>query len=75
MRTINLHLSRIPDNREREAINYLTLWAIPSFPVVDIYHDGDRDFLAVYTDPQDAKQKYVIGAVWSDTTKSFSFHS
>ena len=75
MRTINLHLSRIPDNREREAINYLTLWAIPSYPVADIYHDGDRDFLGVYSDPENPKQKYVIGAVWHDDTKSFSFHS
>lgn len=76
MRTINLHLTVIPAVRDAQAaINYLTLWAIPSYPVVDIYHDGDRDFLAVYSDPQDAKQKYVIGAIWHDDTKSFSFHS
>ena len=75
MRTINLHLSRIPDNREQAAINYLSLWCIPSYPVVDIYHDGDRDFLAVYREPGDDTQRYVIGAVWHDDTKSFSFHS
>ena len=75
MRTINLHLSRIPDDREREAIGYLSLWGIPSYPVADIYHDGDRDFLGVYTDPARPDRQYVIGAIWHDDTKTFSFHS
>jgi hypothetical protein len=75
MRTINLNLSRIPDNREREAINYLTLWSIPFYPVVDVHHDGDRDFLAVYSDPANSGRRYVIGAVWSSDTQAYSFHS
>jgi hypothetical protein len=75
MRTINLNLSRIPDNREREAINYLTLWSIPSFPVVNIYHDGDRDFVAVYTDPANSGRRYVIGAIWRSDESRYTFHS
>lgn len=76
MRTINLNINRIPDDKGRAAVQHLSLWAIPSYPVVDIYHDGgDRDFIAVYTDPANPDRRYVIGAVWSDDESRYSFHS
>lgn len=75
MRTINLHLNRIPDDKGRAAVQHLSLWAIPAYPVVDIYHDGDHDFVAVYGDPENPDRQYVIGAVRSSTTQSYSFHS
>ena len=75
MRTINLHLNRIPDDKGRAAVQHLSLWAIPAYPVVDVHHDGDRDFVAVYGDPANLDRRYVIGAVWSDSTQSYSFHS
>lgn len=78
MRTINLHLTDLPDvdtSAVRTAIGYLSLWAFPSFPVVDIHHDSGRDFFAVYTDPANSGRRYVIGAVWSSDTQAYSFHS
>lgn len=79
MRTIRLNLNRIPDDKGRGAINHLSLWAIPAYPEVDIYHDichdGDRNFVAVYSDPANPDHRYVIGAVWSDSAESYSFHS
>jgi hypothetical protein len=50
-------------------------WGIPFYPVVDIHHDGDRDLLAVYSDPANSDRRYVIGAVWSSDTQAYSFHS
>jgi hypothetical protein len=78
MRTINLHLTDLPDTDVREvrvAIGYLSFWAFPSFPVVDIHPDGDTDFFAVYSDPAHPDRRYVIGAVWYGDESRYSFHS
>ena len=78
MRTINLHLADLPytDVREvRVAIGYLSSWAFPSYPVVDIHPDGDTDFFAVYSDPAHPDRRYVIGAVWYGDEGRYSFHS
>ena len=84
MRTINLlidsdDMAEVMDAvhalQLKQAIGYLSLWGFPSFPVVDIHPDGKTDLLAVYTDPARPDRRYVIGAVWSDSTKSYSFHS
>ena len=84
MRTINLlidsddmaeAMDAVHALQLKQAIGYLVSWGIDGYSVVDIRRDGKTDLLAVYTDPANSDRRFVIGAVWSDSTKSYSFHS
>lgn len=62
------------DNREyRAAIGYLSTWNL-SYEKVTIYARDELDMVAVYRSNVTDKQ-YVIGAVWNQETKRYSFHS
>ena len=85
MRTINLlidsdDMAEVMDAvhalQLKQAIGYLVSWGIDGYSVVDIRRDGKTDLLAVYYNLRTpADRRFVIGAVWSDSTKSYSFHS
>lgn len=78
MRTIRLNFDADAVERlanVKSAIARLALWAFNTYPVVEIHRDGGTDLIAVYSDPSNLDRRYVIGAVWSDSTKSYSFHS
>ena len=55
----------------QSAIGYLSTWNL-SYPICNIYTDGDTDFTAVYLDDTGTRQ-YVIGAVWHG--EHYGFHS
>jgi hypothetical protein len=59
-----------------KALGYLSTWNF-NYPRVEIYPIFDRDappeLVACYGDPEGAKRRYVIGAVWHGD--HFGFHS
>jgi len=58
----------------RQALGYLTSWALDAYDEVNIFPDGSNDLIAVYTQ-SGTENKYVIGAVMDPQTGKYSFHS
>lgn len=62
-----------------EAVGYLSTWNIDGYPFVRIMFDARHcEFIATYWSdkPEDGKRPdYVIGAIWREESKRFSFHS
>jgi len=59
----------------RQALGYLTSWALDAYDEVNIFPDGSNDLIAVYTDTRRPNIRYVIGAVMDPQTGKYSFHS
>jgi hypothetical protein len=84
MRTIELHLDE-DDLRQRRnatmpgafdaALARLTTWGLGAYDSVRILRDGsDTDLIAVYTG-SGGTSRFVLGAVYSKDTGTYSFHS
>jgi hypothetical protein len=83
-RTVTIHLNEIiPAHGEQcKAIGYLSTWALPTYPTVDIYPDGpakegrEQDMVAVYSVEQTEgkHRQFVMGAICGADSK-YSFHS
>jgi len=64
-----------------DALAYLTQWALFAYDTVSIsWNPRDKEFLAIYTQECDtetsvAKQSFVIGGVWHEQDRRYSFHS
>lgn len=56
------------------AIGRLSMWSLESFPKCIISNDGLTDLVAVYLNEEDRK-RFVIGAIWRDKEKQYTFHS
>ncbi len=83
MREISINLDCGQFTKEmRDAIGYLSMWAFDMYDKVVIYRDhgndegGDKypDLIAYYQNTT-TWSKYVIGAVWNESTQQYSFHS
>ena len=60
LRTIEFRFD-VPDvdpQQFRNAIAYLTLWALDRYDTVRIYNDGAFDLVAVYTNPDNQPTLY-----------------
>lgn len=58
------------------ALYYFTWWGSEGYPTVDIHISAkEREIVATFRRADPDAQPYVIGGVWSEGTKSFSFHS
>lgn len=55
------------------AIGYLSTWNL-TFPLVNIYGDGQTDLVAVYLNA-DGSRGYTIGAVFGSHCGKYGFHS
>jgi hypothetical protein len=86
MRTVKLHidneqlteLMKLIDVKHsviHAVFGRLSMWGFGSYPVVDIYHDGDADFVAVYREETGSPPRFTIGAVWHKEDKEYGFHS
>ena len=59
-----------------KAIGYLSTWNMSAYSHVKIYHDvKEKELIARYSLGGDHIVGYVIGAIWHDKEKRFSFHS
>ena len=71
------------DDKVKAAIGYLSSWAMTSYNRCQLSiqmgkADDDVEFVAFYQQMgEDGKQlrKYVIGGIWHEATREFSFHS
>lgn len=54
-----------------DAVGYLSTWNL-TFPVVDIYADGETDMVANYSN-RNGPRAFTIGAVWHED--HYGFHS
>lgn len=73
-----LHTQCGSDQPIRDALGYLSLWGLDSYPVVDLSvlgKPGDMEIIAYYRDETGTKARFVMGAVWRTADQSFSFHS
>lgn len=86
MRTVKLHLHQdqltelmkfidVKNDVINSVIGRLSKWGFEAYPFVDIYHDGDTDFVAVYRDSADSQPRFTIGAVWHKEDKEYGYHS
>ncbi len=80
MRTVelNIDMEKIhhPEVKELSyTIGYLSTWALERFPIVKIYNDMIDDLTAYYYKEGKEKPAYVIGAVWRESSKEYTFHS
>jgi hypothetical protein len=76
MRTITLTFSETTGPVHfRRALSYLCSWALDSYDTVTIVPHFDNDLMAIYTDSNDPKKKYIIGAIWDRAADTFSYHS
>lgn len=59
-----------------KAVGYLSMWAIVggSYPKLSIWVDRECDLNAIYR-KENGDVGYVIGAVWHDDSRTYSFHS
>jgi hypothetical protein len=74
-RTINLNFTEeAAPPQFRQALGYLTSWALDAYDEVNIFPDGLHDLIAVYT-RTGTESKYVIGAIFDKQTGKYSFHS
>ena len=48
-------------------------WGRPRYQTVNIFSDGPADFIITFVDDDGAK--FVMGAVWRESSKEFTFHS
>lgn len=74
----DLHRQCESEKPIRDALGYLSLWGLESYPVVDLSilgKPGDMEILAYYRRFDGAQASFVIGAVWRKDEQSFSFHS
>lgn len=73
-RTIIIHSER--DFFQKELAPVLARaaqWGRPSYQTVNIFSDGRDDFVITFMD--DSGSRFVMGAVWRESTKEFTFHS
>lgn len=76
---LSLDLEKLKGRDEREtykAIGYLSTWAIEAFQKVRIFTTHDNMIMAQYsTTDSGGDRYYVIGAVWNEKERTYSFHS
>ena len=70
----------IPASVFDAAMGYLATWAMNTsskYDTVHLYLSEGSDITAVYTssDPQHTNARYVIGGIYHDDEKRYSFHS
>lgn len=84
MRTIHINfnledVSVIPSTAFNDAMGYLATWAMTErgYDTVTMYLSEGSDITAIYTssDPQRSNARYVIGGIYHDDEKRYSFHS
>lgn len=84
-RTITVHFVRddvidvVPPHAFDAALGYLATWAMTQsskYDKCDMYLSYDKmDITAVYTSSEHANARYIIGAIFHDGEKRYSFHS
>lgn len=58
------------------ALYYFTWWGSEGYPSVEIRCNvEEREITATFRRADPDARPYVIGGVWNDSSKSFSFHS
>ena len=77
---VSEHVVSIPASVFDAAIGYLATWAMhksSKYDTVNLYLSEGSDITAVYTssDPQHTNARYVIGGIYHDDEKRYSFHS
>lgn len=86
MRSVNLHtsdedlkevitLTQSDSNVINGMLGRLSVWALDSYPRVDIYRDGSKDFVAIYRDATNPQPRFTLGAVWHEHEGKYGFHS
>lgn len=60
-----------------EAIGYLATWGMTGtgFNKVQIRITDKCDLLAYYTDTENAPSHFIMGGIWHNDTKKYTFHS
>jgi hypothetical protein len=64
----------IPMSAVFEAVGYLSAWSVEGFGHVEIITDRDGDLTAYYSQTE-GDREYVIGAVYREESRLFSYHS
>jgi hypothetical protein len=58
----------------QRALGYLSTWNM-SFRICEISIQDGTDFFATYRDEENGPTKYVIGGIWREIGREYSFHS
>jgi len=70
MRTINIHSEK---EVAADVLVKAETWGKPGYETVDIYDDGPKDFYITFKD--NGGHRFVMGAIWREAEKRFTFHS
>lgn len=58
------------------AVGYLSTWGLSGYDEVELYSSmRDLEITAIYRSSTDDQKRYVIGAIYNNSTQTFSFHS